>query len=50
MNIKLGLILKYSPVLINLDTAEMDFQEVLEVVQRRLDQYRNGLMEIDKNE
>ena len=42
INMKICLMLKYSPVSINLDTAERDFQEVLGLLQRRLEEYRNN--------
>lgn len=50
MNIKIGLIRKYSPVLINLETAEMESQEVIGLLQRGLEQYRNGLVGRVRNE
>ncbi len=40
VGIKINLFLNYPPVAINLSTADVEFNEVLELVQNRLEEYR----------
>jgi len=39
--IKINLMLNYAPLSINLDTADMDFNEALALLQKRLEEYRS---------
>lgn len=40
VGIKINLFLNYPPVAINLSTADVEFDEVLELMQKRLEEYR----------